>query len=174
MIHFKAYFIQHVNDFLIVPFAFVLLLFKPVPDFLEFLRIFLYRIERLQLLKPVPDLRLDLFPLQLIVLENGLHLFDQPFLLAVQALFLHSECALYVLEEIARGLYFSLSLPLTLLDHALEVFFLIFELPFNLGHKLIDLVDLLLDLRELGTHPVVHGGLQLGQVTLDVVIHDFV
>jgi hypothetical protein len=76
MIHLDAYFIEHVNNRLIVGVSLLLFLFNHVCDFNECLCIVLDLIKRLQRVQPVLDLRLDLVPLQLVVLQDRLYLLD--------------------------------------------------------------------------------------------------
>ena len=141
VIHLDAYVIKHVNNLLIVMFPLPLLILNPIRNLLKPLRILPYLIECHQPLQPVPRLRLNLLPLQLIILQYRLHLLYQPLLLIVHCLLLHPKRPLNILKEMLSSLYLPLSLLLPLLYYVLYVPLLLLELLFHLPHVPIYLLN---------------------------------
>ena len=141
MIHLDAYFIEHVDNRLIVCVSVLLFLFDHICDFNERLRIVLDLIERLQRVQPVLDLCLDLLPLQLIVLKYGLYLFDDLLLVDIEFLLLHPERPLDILKQVLRRLYLLIRLLLPLRYDRLDVLLLEVNLVLHLRHHLVDVVN---------------------------------
>lgn len=96
--HFKAHFIQYVNDLLVVLLPRALLCCQSLTNLVQLLRKILNFIHLLQCVQSVHDLRLKLIPLQLVRLQKQLHLADKGLLLAVPLLCLQQLCLLDVLE----------------------------------------------------------------------------
>ena len=174
IVHFDANVVEHINDSLVVMLPVPFLLLQEVPDFVERLREVLQLIERLQLLQSVLDLRLDLFPLQVVVFKNRLDLLDDPLLVVVKLLLLHPERALDVLEQVLCGHDLPVGLPPLAVDDLPDVGLLEVQLALHLGHHQVDAVDGPFQLLELRGDAVAEVLLELVEVVDDVLVHDLV
>ena len=131
VIHFNANVIQHVNDLLIIMFSLFLFGINSICNLSESFSIFSNLFESHETVKPVLGLSLDLLPLELIILEYGLYLFDDPLLVALNASLLDPEGALDILEEVFGRLYLPLTLPLPLADRVPHQLLLSVQLRFQ-------------------------------------------
>ena len=139
--HFDANIIQHVYNFLVVMFSISLLPLEHISNEIKSFCVVLNLIKILQLLQSILNLCLNLFPLQLIILENRLDLLDQLLLINSKLFFLNSERVFDVLEESIRCNYLIVSLLFAVYNYLFYVRVLKFKFFLNFGDYIIDCIN---------------------------------